>query len=1237
MIKKQVIKSVSQMVHVAAYPKERHNGVDKKAFLCSEEKVWELAKKIPTPPEDLFEPKISETAHYIGQTRYAKRNEKGEPVETDKEMFWRVAYSIACADLLYEGDIKKMVLQARKFYSIMASQQYIPNTPTMLNAGKAEPQMSACFVLPIDDSIRSIGKTMVDMALIHKSGGGTGFSFSRLRPYSDVISSSGGFSTGPCAFLQAYNDVTSQIKQGGVRRGANMGIMHINHPDVLRFAVMKVDEFNLTNFNISVTVTEKWMEQVEKDKKYVAEEPKWDEIIEEIKLAQQIRDVDLKLKKTEDGVVKLYDLVQAKEEGEGYELINPRNGEVTNRLNAYKVFLLITKLAWQYGDPGMILIDRINASGANPTPHLGQIESTNPCITGDTWIHTSEGPKQVYDLIDRPFLARVDGKHYLTAKDGFYKTGQKQTLSLHTKEGYGLKLTHDHKVQKVKKLTRYALQTEWVEVKNLKLEDKILINNHRLNTEWAGKYSFTEGYLMGLLIGDGTLKKDKAVLSVWQPSTSGSGAVMSEVSYLMQSSFPEIRTVGWMEVTGRNEYRFSKAQIKHLANEMGMYPGEKMITAIMEQSSSDFHKGLLRGLFDSDGSVQGTQSKGVSVRLSQSDLNCLKIAQRMLLRLGIVSCIYQNRRLEGIRELPNGKGGKSEYHTKAQHELVISGDNLLIFQEDIGFKDSLKSARLKKLLKNYKRVLNRERFVATVEKIEHSLIENVYDVQIPGINAFDANGLYVHNCGEQPLLPYDACTLGSINVGKFVRDGKIDFEALGEATEEAIHFLDNVLDMNNYPIPEIKEMTGKIRRVGLGVMGFADLLYKLGIGYNTEEGLKTAEEVMACIQKHAKLGSVKLAKVRGVFPAWHGSIFDPKSPYFKGEELHIRNSAVTTIAPTGTISMLADAASGIEPYFALSYSKNTIEGKRLFNANPLFLEIAKKEGFYSDDLLEKIEANNGSVQSLVEVPETWQKVFVTTKDISPDWHVRMQAAFQKQVDNAISKTINFPFEATVDDVRNAYMMVYETGCKGITIYRDGSRTKQILEVKKEGSYYDQLAHKLEEPKVTLNGRPVILRGRTYKITTPVGEAFITINRDESEQPFEVFLTIGKAGMHIAADAEAIGRLTSLALRVSRPNSKEVARKIVNQLRGIGGASQVGFGKDRVMSLADGVAKILAEDLALNENRKEEQTSELIPLNLEEGKSVVLDMHADLCPSCGQPTFIFEEGCKKCESCGYSVC
>ncbi|MDO8498901.1 MAG: adenosylcobalamin-dependent ribonucleoside-diphosphate reductase [bacterium] len=872
------------------------NGISLSGVLPEREKAWEIGKNIPPVPEDLFEPQLSETALYIGKTRYARRNDLSEPIESATEMFWRVAFNVAAADVQFDPSPKSLLATAREFYSLMASQKFIPNTPTMLNAGKPMQQLSACFVLPIEDDMRSIAQTLVDMVMIHKSGGGTGFSFSQLRPWGDTIHSSGGTTVGPTSFLQAYNDVTSQVKQGGVRRGANMGILRITHPDILRFAVMKVDEFSLTNFNISVSVTEDWMEQVKKDSKYVEKEPEWEKIIEEIKLAEAIRDVDLKIKRVEEGVKKLYDLVRATHDDEGYELINPRTGQAVGRLNAKKVFLLITQLAWHYGDPGMIIIDRINNSNANPTPALGMIESTNPC-------------------------------------------------------------------------------------------------------------------------------------------------------------------------------------------------------------------------------------------------------------------------------------------------------------------------------------------------------------------------------GEQPLLPYDACTLGAVNVGKFVREKQVEWEKLREAVKTAVHFLDNVLDMNNYPIAAVNEMTRKIRRIGLGVMGFADMLVQMEVGYNTEEGLKVAEEVMEFINENARVASQELVRVRGTFLAWEGSIYDPKSSYFRGSALKLRNGAITTIAPTGTTAMLADCSSGIEPNFGLSYAKNTIEGKRLFNTNPFFLRVAKEEGFYSEELLEKIEQNHGSVQGLSEVPVRWQQVFVVAHDITPDWHVRIQAAFQKHVDNAISKTINFTHEATVEDVRHAYLMVYELGCKGITIYRDGSREKQILEVKKDNSYYSQLASggmsqskdevaRVEAVPQERSGevpavRPIILRGRTYKVNTPVGKAFITINRDEKDQPFEIFVTIGRAGMHTAADAEAIGRLASLALRISRNKPSEVAREMVTQLRGIGGSSHIGFGKERVMSLADAVAKTLAEDLAQCEGSEGEEQPELIPLNLTIGNgeenSQSLDERpatkvvGDLCPECGQPTFTFEEGCKKCHSCGYSMC
>lgn len=1269
---------INQQTRRKRYKKKSVNGSG--AVLKSKyalEDVWAAGRAIPPVPEDLPEPKLSENALYIAKTRYALRNDRSEPVETAREMFWRVAYNIACAELLYSSDEKHMLAQAKDFYKIMSSQEFIPNTPTMLNAGKQNEQLSACFVLPIEDDMKGIAKTLVDMVLIHKSGGGTGFSFSRLRPCGDIIRSSGGTTVGPCSFLQAYNDVTSQVKQGGVRRGANMGILHITHPDILRFAVMKVDEFNLTNFNISVTVTEEWMNQVKSDVKFVEKEPEWDSVIEEVKEAQKVRDVDLKLKKTEDGVKKLYELTRATHEGEGYALINPRNGEVTEKLNAYKIFLLITKLAWQYGDPGMIMIDRINKSGANPTPELGQIEATNPCITTDTWVHTNNGPRQVFELVGTPFLARVDGKTYFSP-GGFFKTGTKQVVKIETAEGYCLRLTRDHKVRRVSKRGRFAIETEWCEAGQLKRRDRVVLNNHNSNPEWAGRYTKEEGYLLGLLIGDGTLKKDKAILSVWPVASTGAvyGGVQGVMSQALQSALmlPHRQDFkGWMSVAGRREYRLAPGSLKKLAVELGLAPGKKAVTPAMEKSSSVFYKGFLSGLFDADGSVQGTQRKGVSIRLSQSNIAVLQTVQRMLLRLGIASSIYKQRRPFGSRMLPNGRGGKSWYTTRAQHELVISGKNLLIFAQVIGFADTSKFAKLTHLLNSYKRVLNREFFTARISSVTPDGAEDVYDVQIPGLNAFDANGFYVHNCGEQPLLPYDACTLGSINVGKFVRGGKLDFDGMAEVTAKSVRFLDNVLDMNNYPIPEIAEMTRNIRRIGLGVMGFADLLVQLGVGYNSEEGLALAEKVMGFIQKKAKEASSRLAGERGVFPAWKGSVFDRESPYFLGDSRPARNGAVTTIAPTGTISMLADASSGIEPHFALSFAKNTIEGKRLFTTNPFFLEAAQREGFYSEGLLEKIEEAGGSVRELGEVPDKWKNVFVTARDITPEWHVRMQAAFQKHVDNAISKTINFPNEATVEDVRRAYMMVYETGCKGITIYRDGSRSKQVLEVKKDKSYYDQLnastAEEKDSGKVYANGNsglanghlgvgypenggpvkaPMEAWGMRLKKRSDVGNVYTAVFKTEDGRPVEVFINVGKTGGYVAGAAEVTGRLASLALKHGA-SLGEVASELI----GVACGTPYGVGPNAILSMFDAAGKSILEIsrnkqlslLAGNGGSLVEQgtdkggngyTTEGPAAS--EGLAPNYKSMFTACPDCGS-TLLLIEGCTKCSNpgCGYSKC
>ena len=841
------------------------------------DEIHKIGLVIPKAPDSLPEPKLSENSWYIGRTRYARRDSKGVPSETPKELFWRVAYNIATAERLYGGDEKAHMKTAIKFYKLMSTRKFLPGTPTLLNASKPKQQLSSCFVLPVPDDLKGILDSATDMAMIHKSGGGTGFSFSRLRPKNDILSTSGGSTTGPVSFMQMYNDITSSIRQGGVRRGANMGILHYNHPDILLFAIYKLDEFSLTNFNISVTTDKAFFDQIEIDKQLLDDDYEkefdFDSLINEVSEAHQTRDMDLKLVRLDAAVARLTDWCKEETPDYGYALTNPRNGQEMGRLNAKKVFDLITRFAWQYGDPGMIFMDQVNNSRANPTPQLGQIEATNPC-------------------------------------------------------------------------------------------------------------------------------------------------------------------------------------------------------------------------------------------------------------------------------------------------------------------------------------------------------------------------------GEQPLLPYDACTLGSINLALFLDENDFDWDALRKAVHESIHFLDNVLDMNEYPIDKVRDMVRQIRRVGFGIMGFADALLHMNIGYNTEEGLKMAEKVMQFIQQESDNASEKLAETRGVFPAYKGSIYD------KPGDISPRNGARTTIAPTGTISMLAETSSGCEPLFALTYSKNTIEGKRLFQSSPYFAAALKKRGLYSEELLEQIQANGGSIQNMDSMPKDLKKTFVVASDITPEWHLKIQAAFQKYVDNAISKTINFPNTASINEVRNAYLMAHKIGCRGITIYRDGSRDKQILEVKKDSSYFDKLAGNKAEvieteavvtTRIDLKPRPEVLNGRTHKVMTPLGKAFVSINEDENGNIFEIFINVGRAGSDITADAEAIGRLISLTFRIpSDYSSDQIAQKVISQLRGIGGSSSTGFGANRVRSLADAVAKVIEQHQATKTalvSKDDSDQSETIPL----WEASTTNKLTDMCPECGSASLRFAEGCQKCESCGFSKC
>ena len=757
------------------------------------------ASESDLPEGESAELPLSENALRVLERRYLKKDEEGNVVETPVELFRRVSRFIASADSLYDptANIEKT---EETFYNMITNLEFMPNSPTLMNADRELGQLSACFVLPVDDSMDSIFEAVKNTALIHKSGGGTGFSFSRIRPQNDIVKSTHGVASGPISFMTVFDAATETVKQGGTRRGANMAILRVDHPNILEFITCKEDHECLNNFNISVAMTENFWEALEGDK--------------------------------------------------DYDLINPHSGEIDGTMNARDVYDKIVRHAWENGDPGIIFIDRINTG--NPTPRLGQIESTNPC-------------------------------------------------------------------------------------------------------------------------------------------------------------------------------------------------------------------------------------------------------------------------------------------------------------------------------------------------------------------------------GEQPLLPFESCNLGSINLAQMIKtEGEtkeIDFQKLLRTVRTAVHFLDNVIDMNKFPFPEIEKMTKSTRKIGLGVMGFADLLFQLDVPYNSEEAICIAREIMEFIDEEAKKKSQELALKRGEFPAFSESVYAEN-----GEPL-IRNATRTTIAPTGTISIISGCSSGIEPLFALSFTRNVMDNDELPEVHPLFEERMRKEGLYSEELLHKV-AEAGSVAHIDEVPQYVKDVFVTSHEITPPWHIRMQAAFQEHTDNAVSKTVNFPNDATEQDVADVYKLAHDLNCKGVTIYRDGSRDVQVLNKGLGGE-------KSKEDKLIL-GRPAVLRGFTTKLNTGQGSLYVTINTDERNNPVEVFSNIGKSGGDTAALAEAIGRLISKALQ------KGVAvEEIAKTLIGITGSRPVWNEGTLVKSVPDGIGQIMLDQFgqSLMENNGTNYT--VGPSAVAMGTPTAPSGGPE-CPECGC-SMETEGGCAVCHTCGYSHC
>ncbi len=1170
---------------------------------------------------------LTPNARVILEKRYLKQ-EQGKVVESPEEMFYRVAMIMAGVEEEKYGLSKKETQAlAKEYYHMMANLEFMPNSPTLMNAGRDLGQLSACFVLPIEDSMEKIFDAIKNAAIIHKSGGGTGFSFSRLRPKNSSVRSTGGVASGPVSFMKVFNSATEAVKQGGTRRGANMGILRVDHPDILEFISCKENSKEITNFNISVGVTEVFMEAVRT--------------------------------------------------GSDYELMDPHTGAAAGHLSAREVFDTIVDHAWRNGEPGIVFLDRLNRG--NPTPHLGEIEATNPCVTGDTWVLTAAGPAQVQEIIGIHTQLALNGSYYPSASEGFFSTGVKPVLKLKTDRGYEIKVTHDHLIRTAKQVTRSEIVEEWKEAGKLQPGDTIILSNNR-GIQWEGKGSFDEGYLLGLLLGDDTLKEEGGVISVWGEDEEAwsimEAAEKAVVGLPHRSDFRGFQKT----VAHRTEHRMRLAALRDLAAEYGIYPGAKWITAKLEGTSHDFHRGFLRGMFDTDGTVSGTQDKGVSVRLWQKDLDGLRAVQRMLHRLGIGSTLYENRKLQGIKTMPNGKGSNKDYQVQPGHELSISEDNLVVFFETVGFSQIKKQQALFERLSAYKRKFNRERFLATVTATVPMGEEAVYDVQVPGINAFDANGIYVHNCGEQPLLPNEACNLGSINLKLMVteKNGKVtvDWDRLGYVTRLAIRFLDDVIDANQYPLPMIEEMVTGNRKVGLGVMGFADMLILLQASYASEDAVDYAEKIMAFIQEEARKESERLARERGVFPNFEGSVYDGVR--------QLRNATLTTIAPTGTISMICGVSSGVEPLFAVAYTKTVMDGTALVEVNPIFEQYAKEYEFYSLELMRKI-ADEGTVLGLSEVPNWVQEVFITAQEIEPEWHIKIQAAFQKYTDNAVSKTINFANAATRKDIAKAYHLAYDLNCKGLTVYRDGSREEQVLstgtsqaQTKGQASAQETVVQVADQrvvvpPKapfvpevntVMPRPRPSITVGVTEKIKIGCGNLYVSVNADD-KGICEVFTNTGRAG-GCSSQSEATARLISIALRSG------ISVDVINeQIKGIRCPACIRREGVNVTSCPDAIARVIKKYIdATNGNSNGNGTNGNAGLNGLNGmnalnvngsnaandlsmkmvsskgltnaeRAVVKKARAGVainnaCPECGMP-INHESGCVVCTHCGYSKC
>ena len=936
-----------------------------------------------------------------------------------------------------------------------------------------------CFVLDVPDSIEGIMETLKSTAIVFKAGGGMGYNFSKLRPEGDFVSSTGGVASGPLSFMRLFDTMTEVIKQGGIRRGANMGILNSNHPDIEKFITAKDGNKALRNFNISVLIMADFWDHYDKN--------------------------------------------------EPYPLVNPKDGKVVKYVNPRVLFDKIVYQAWESAEPGVIFFDKVNEY--NPfLEHLGPIVTTNPCVAGNTLVSTENGLERIDSIKTKQIVvdARTEtsGKNLLMLQKGckevealqVLKTGVKDTYKLVTKSGYELVATADHKV---------LTDNGWKQICELTQDDSVFLQSGHGNFNKDSKLQFEVnnfvtgengrtyklnlpkewskelGLVLGWLTGDGWLsEKYNSMGFVFAPEDNEIKDILKPIfeNYCSRQMKEQIYQNGCIQIRSS-----SKSVIEFFKN-LGVRE-EKCVPQHLFTATEDAVIGFLQGLFSADGTIGlGSKSRNY-IRLNSSSIKLLKDVQLLLLNMGIRSSIYNRSTKPKEFKYTNSKGELVIYTTSGtNYELNISKENVPRFLEKIGF---LHSKFKEKALKLSKFEFYEEHFLDSVKSVAYFGKQEVYDITEPATHSFIANGVVVHNCGEVLLYPNEPCNLGSINVWAFARtddDGNnyVDWESLKTVVKSCTRFLDNVIDVNNFPLKAIEEMSLATRKVGLGVMGVGDLLYELRLPYNTEEGRKFMEQLMEFIAYWSKVESIELAKARGNLPYYSKSFYkDGRLPirgaYLKDEQhfdwdklaedikkYGIRNGYTTIIAPTGSISMIAGCSSGMEPVYSLVFEKNVKVGS-FYYVDPAAEKVLREEGLYNDRLMEDINEHKGSIQMIEYVPENIRRALVTAMDITPEEHIMALASFQKWVDSSISKTNNFPADATLEHMRDSYILAYKLGCKDVTVFRDSSIKDQVLVAPKA-------KEKKEESKMEVDIKPEM------KKTIKESESGLVFAGNGSEKP-----------------------------------------------------------------------------------------------------------------------------------------